>query len=94
MARPTRCTPERVARICEALRAGTTHRTAAACGGVSRDTFYHWLKTRPDFAAQVATAEAACAVAMVRVIYEAAQRGEWRAALWWLERRRPADWAR
>lgn len=94
MAGKTRYTPARAARICEGLRAGLTHKAAASCGGVCRDTFYHWRNTRPDFAAMARQAEAICACEMVAIICAAAKAGNWRAALWWLERRWPGDWGR
>jgi hypothetical protein len=94
MARPTKYSSGRAGAICESLRNGATRTAAVGAAGVSYDAFRRWLKRFPCFAAQVTQAEAECAVAMTLVIWEAAQAGDWRAALWWLERRRPQEWGR
>lgn len=43
-------TPECVESICQALRNGCTDLDAARAAGISKDTFYEWIKTAPDFA--------------------------------------------
>lgn len=40
---------ECVGRIYEALRSGCGDLDAAKAGGISKDTFYTWLKEKPDF---------------------------------------------
>lgn len=40
------------------LRTGCTHRAAYGLARISRDTFYEWMRTDPDFSAKVREAEA------------------------------------
>lgn len=40
---PTKCTPERVAKMAEAIKAGCTHYGAAMMAGISREAFQKWL---------------------------------------------------
>jgi hypothetical protein len=42
--RPTRLTPDRQARIVQAVRGGCTYEAAARLAGVHRDSVHHWLK--------------------------------------------------
>jgi hypothetical protein len=93
MARPSKYTPEVVKRIVDALSAGCTRKTAAAFAGVDESTFCRWLHRFADFASSVTLAEASCEVAMVATIRAAAP-SDWRAASWWLERRRHQSWGK
>lgn len=51
-------TPERVARICNAIAEGKTNEQAATMGGISKDTFYEWMKSNPDFSDHIKKAKA------------------------------------
>jgi hypothetical protein len=93
MPRPSKYTPETVKKIVDALSAGCTRKTAAAFAGVDESTFCRWLHRFADFASSVTLAEASCEVAMVATIRAAAP-SDWRAASWWLERRRHQSWGR
>jgi hypothetical protein len=101
MGRRSKLTPERQARICEALRAGNTKAAAAAYGGIDISTYHRWVERGEaassgayrDFCDAVKEAEAACEIRNVALIQKAAQE-HWTAAAWWLERRKPDDWAR
>lgn len=53
MARPSKYEPERVNTICEAISRGATNEAAAARGGIALDTFYEWLKSKPEFSERV-----------------------------------------
>lgn len=85
-------TDARIAAILESLRLGCSRRVAAASAGISDDTLRRWALRSPDLQAQIEQAEAEAAIVAVRSIRRAADLGEWRAACWWLERRRPGDW--
>jgi transposase len=89
--RKSMMTDARVQVIVDALKGGNTRRAAAAYAGVHLDTFYEWLK-KPSFSEIVTNAEAAAEVRAVAIVIQAAQRGDPRAAQWWLERRRRADY--
>jgi hypothetical protein len=93
MARPTKYTPETVKKIVDALSAGCTRKTAAAYAGIDETTFCRWLRRFAGFASSVTLAEAACEVALVATIRAAAP-SDWKAASWWLERRRHQSWGR
>ena len=94
MGRPTKYSDWRAGAICAHLRSGATRTAAVAAAGVSYDAFRRWQKSNAEFASAVMQAEAECAVAMSKVIFDAAMAGDWRASLWWLERRRPYEWGR
>lgn len=96
--RPTKCTPERVRRIIDALKGGNTRKASAAYGGISHQAFADWMnrgeageKPFLDFSTQVKAAEAEAEVRNVAIIQKAAIE-KWQAAAWWLERRRNDEW--
>lgn len=45
--------PEIVNKICELLENGASQKDAARLAGVSEDTFYEWLKSKPEFSESV-----------------------------------------
>ena len=51
--------PERVAKICDAIERGETDATAARIGGISPQTFCEWKNTKPEFLEAVKRAKAA-----------------------------------
>lgn len=87
-------TPERVERILEALRLGATYELACNYGGISRETFFQWLKTHDDFPDRVKEAEGMAAVGWLDKIEKASADGNWQAAAWKLERRYPRQYGR
>lgn len=92
--RPSKRTPEREARLIEALRAGNTRKAACHYAGIEPRTFERWMKLYVGFVAAIQKAEGDAEVRMVAQIAQAAQAGTWTAAAWWLERRRPDDYGR
>lgn len=94
MARPTKYTPEIVERIREALVAGNTRKASALHAGIDQDTLNIWMNRYSDFRTAVENAEAQAEVDHVANIVQAAQKGNWTASAWWLERRRHQDWGR
>ena len=94
MARPTKYSAARAEAICAHLRSGATRTASVAAVRVSYDAFRRWQKSNAEFASAVMQAEAECSIMMTKVIWDAAMSGEWRASLWWLERRRPQEWGR
>lgn len=80
--------------ICEGIRLGMTHDLACRYAGVSRRTFYRWMKRGKagepeyaEFAAAVDHAEADGAAHHLANIARAASDGTWVASAWILERR-------
>jgi len=91
MPRPSKRTPEREARLFEALRAGNTRRASCSYAGIDQDTLIRWINRFPDFAEAVEKAESDAEIRNVAIIQKAAS-DTWQAAAWWLERRRSADY--
>lgn len=91
--RPTKATDARIAGLLNALRAGNTRSAAAAHAEISRQTFYRWIEEDETFRDSVEKAEADAEVRFAAQVAHAASTGTWQAAAWWLERRRPADFA-
>jgi transposase len=92
--RPSKRTPDREARLLEALRAGNTRSAACHYAGIDQGTLANWLARYSDFSDAINKAEADAEVRMVAQIARAAHDGTWTAAAWWLERRRPDDYGR
>jgi len=95
-------TEERVTAILDALRLGVTQENAARYAGIHPSTYYRWLEeggsdnAAPEFREFKVSVEKARAEAEVRnvaIIADAAKRGTWQAAAWFLERSMPKDWS-
>jgi hypothetical protein len=92
----------RAKRIVDGIRTGLSRTAAAAKGGVSKRALMDWLARGRDgeapfehFLHRVQDAEAEAESEMVACIRTAALDPKyWQAAGWWLERARPADWAK
>lgn len=102
MGRPTLLDDLRAKRIVDAIAKGLSRTAAAAKGGVSRSSLMDWLargrdgeQPYADFLHRVKKAEADAEEAMVECVRTAAlEPKHWTAAAWWLERARPAEWAK
>lgn len=101
MARKTLCTPERIKRIADYIRAGNYAEVASRVGGISEATYYNWLKRgeageKPyvEFLEAVKEAEAEAEARNIALIQRAAQNGTWQAAAWYLERKHGKRWRR
>jgi hypothetical protein len=95
--RPTKLTPEVREEVCQAIRAGNYLETAAAYAGITRETFYDWMRkgraqksgAHVDF---VDAVEKALADAEMFALQTITNANEWQAAAWRLERRYPERW--
>lgn len=92
--RRTKRTDERVDAVLRSLRSGNTRRAAAAVAEVDASTFYRWMEADATFRTAVEKAEAEAEARFAARVTSAADEGTWQAAAWWLERRRPQDYAR
>jgi transcriptional regulator with XRE-family HTH domain len=100
--RPSLFDDLRAKRAVDAVRQGLSRTAVAAKTGVSRATLMDWLARGrdgeapyADFLDRVREAEAEAEAAMVAAVRTAAvDPKHWMAAAWWLERSRPADWAK
>ena len=93
MARPTKRTPERREAILRSLRIGNTRTASAAGAGLSLDVLSRWIAGSAEFRGEVLIAEAEAEQRFLGVVAKAAT-DDWRAAAFWLERRRYQDYAR
>lgn len=102
MARPTKLTTELQKQICTLLSGGNFVETVCDLVGISKDTFYEWVKRgdrgwKQDVdGGYVEFSDAVKkAIAMVEVssINDLRKGGNgWQAKAWWLERRHPDKW--
>lgn len=98
MGRKPKLTPELTERICESIRQGVTFNSAAIIAGISKDTFYDWLrqgqegrKPHSDFSDQVSRARAESEQALLQSL-QSIGKHDWRSRAWVLERRFPDDY--
>jgi hypothetical protein len=74
---------------------GCDRETAAKYVGCTVQQLGDEARRDPGFAAEVRRAEAGCELGHMRVVQQAArEQKQWRASLWWLERRAPDRYAR
>lgn len=92
MARPTKRTNETEQRLLNALEMGLTRHSACAFASVSTDTLARWARL-PDFAEKMTAAESRFEARNLAIIHAAAEKGDWKAAAWLLERRRRDDYS-
>jgi Bacteriophage Sf6, terminase small subunit-like len=91
--RTTKRTPALVDALCRVLSAGGTRRAACASVGIDHTQLYRWLETDAPFRTAVEKAEADAELRFTAIVATAAATN-WQCACWWLERRRPDDYAR
>ena len=97
--RPEKISREIIDKIKTAILAGAYVETAAAFAGISKETFYQWLKKGAgaksgiyvDFSDAIKKAMAEAELRDVMVINKASQTS-WQAAAWKLERKYPGRW--
>ncbi|MBX2987871.1 MAG: hypothetical protein KF802_08225 [Bdellovibrionaceae bacterium] len=96
-------TEQLIETIAQAIRVGAYVETAVALAGVSKDSFYRWLRQAESDDSTPLTVKLSDAVKKalaesekrdLDVIDKAAQEGEWTAAAWRLERKFPNKWGR
>jgi len=96
-------TPEIANRICLHIGRGAYIETACALCGISKDTFYRWLRIAKSESPTIAAIELSDAVEramaeaetrFLNIIDCAAEGGAWQAAAWRLERMFPSKWGR
>ena len=100
MPRPSKLTKTAQDTLRAALEAGNTRAAAAQAAGIAPDTLRTWMRQGEQqatgrhrtLARTVEQAEAQAETEAVAEVRAAWKRGEWRAAAWWLERRRPESY--
>ncbi|MBV9328469.1 MAG: helix-turn-helix domain-containing protein [Chloroflexi bacterium] len=81
-----------LAEVLRYLQSGMTRRAACGLAGIDRSTLTRWIEHSNTVLRQVQSAEAAAEGRATALLVRAAN-DDWRAALAWLERRRPQEWA-
>jgi hypothetical protein len=74
-------------KLLEALGTGAEVKVACNLAGITVEAVETRIKKEKTFAGKVAESIATAEIECVRTILEAAQKGDWRAAAWFLERR-------
>lgn len=90
-------TSEQTERLLTGLRHGLTRRAAAGAAGFSKTTLYRMIEADTDgtLVTAIENAEAEAEASYTAIIAKAAaEPRNWTAAAWWLERRRPDEFAR
>ncbi len=99
--RPTKLTPEVQEKLLQALSVGSPRAHAAAYAGVDDSTLRRWLVRGrkedegpyAEFRQVVLEAESRAQMAAMACVTKAVREGDWKAAAWMLERRRPEQFA-
>jgi hypothetical protein len=90
-------------RLFEALKLGLPHSQAADLVGISRTTYWSWIRKGADpdapeeyrsFLSRVRQAEAEGTMFHLGNVKTAAESGNWTASGWWLERKYPVEFGR
>ena len=92
--RPTKKTPDREPLILKEIAKGVPYKAACQCADLSLFTFNEWRKNDSAFAEKVRRADLEAIGRNVDLIQHAAEKGDWRAAAWLLERRCPESFSK
>lgn len=76
--------------ICNNVAKGSSNKDAALLAGISEETFYVWLREKPEFSESLKKAEAKRKATLIGTIFEASKK-QWTAAAWYLERVYPNE---
>ena len=92
---PKRLSNEQKAQIFGILSVGCDRETAAEYVGCSLADIRRHMESDPQFVANVRRAEARIELSHMRCVHDVVEnKKEWRAAVWWLERRSPERYGR
>lgn len=87
--------PEQQRELALLAKIGCDRQTGCHYVGTTAAELLETLHAQPEFAAELLRAEATPEVAHMRIVHEAAKDVKnWRASVWWLERRAPERFAR
>jgi len=94
-----KCTAETVARAVTLKQGGAINKDIAFAIGVSESTFYRWISTpktdrQRELSEELKKAEADYKNALLGIIASNAQKKDWKAAAWLLERKYPQEYGR
>ena len=95
----TKLTPESQKKLISYIKAGSYVETACNAVGISKVTFYDWLKRGKkeefylNFLNAIKKAKAEAEIRNIAIVQKAAEKS-WPAAMTWLERKYPQRWGR
>ena len=98
--RPSKLTPEVIKTLTDAIGLGASYVDACEAARISYSLFAEWMSKGKqqkkgefvDFLEAIKAEEAAATLRHLAVINNAAAKGDWKASLEWLRRRRRAEW--
>jgi transposase-like protein len=98
--RPSKLTPETIKTLTDAIGLGASYVDACKAAGIDYSTFAKWRQKADEqtkgeffeFFNALAVEEAAATLRHLAVINNAAAKGDWKASLEWLKRRRRGEW--
>lgn len=99
--RPTKLTPDIQEKILTVIKLGAYRAAACDFAGITAETLRNWIRRGEnegvgpywEFAAAIKQAEASACLKALGTIRNAMEQ-EWQAAAWFLERKRPKEWAK
>ena len=91
LGRPTDLTEELVSEIVTMIECGVLPETACQACGIGKTSYYHWKRTKPEFAEAVNQAKAKAEITLLTRISEGAT--GWQGSAWILERTRRDQYA-
>jgi hypothetical protein len=89
--RPTVMTKASVQKLEHALRDGFSVERACSLSGISRSTYYTHLQTDTDFMNKMELSQSWATERAKQVVIQAIDKGNLKAAQWWLERKSKAE---
>lgn len=88
MARRTKYSKELAEAIANSIRKGSTKKSACIAAGICEDTFFTWLKDKPEFSELITRVEAEMVSSVENKLYQLATNGSIRAIEFLLKNRR------
>ena len=92
--RPSKYSPEVVAKLKSALQNGFNIDQACLYAEISPDTFYRWIDKRKGFSEQMVRAKERPNMKAKEVVIASINNGDTTDAKWWLERRMPEEFGK
>lgn len=89
--RPTLKTEQLVSKLEEIFKIGGNIEEAVSYAGISRETYYRWLRDDESFVTKMEAAQHFADVAAKHLVVKAIKDNDLNTAKWWLEKRQPSN---